>query len=217
MNTWINEGSFEYKEYSMKVSCWWELKSSSDSITLLKKSWKSHISILSIPLAFVERNYIFVMLILPNLKWDGDCWASQFQLEFTCHSAPSQDTGRGKVFLHRCPRSKVKCLSFSCFWLFVTLWTKPTRLLCLWGSPGTNTGVGYYFLLQGIFPTQESNWCLFHCRQIPYCLSHQGSLSQNQEVPQIKLNTEHSRTFQDEICFFFYFLSNTLSIEKSIW
>ena len=116
------------------------------------------------------------------------------------------------------PLSKIKSkVSFSHFWLFVTQWTKPTRLLCLWDSPGTNTGVGYYFLLQGIFPTQESNWCLFHCRQIPYCLSHQGSLPQNQEVPQIKLNTEHSRTFQDEICFFFYFLSNTLSIEKSIW
>ena len=31
-------------------------------------------------------------------------------------------------------------------------------------------------LLQGIFPTQESNWSLLHCRQILYRLSHQGSL-----------------------------------------
>ena len=84
---------------------------------------------------------------------------------------------------------------------------EPTRLLCLWDSPGKNTGVGYYFLLQGIFPTQGSNWCLFRCKQIPYCLSHQGSLSPNQEVPQIKLNSEHSRTFQDEICFFFFTFS----------
>ena len=103
--------------------------------------------------------------------------------------------------------------------LFLTLCDpmETPRLLCLWDSPGKNTGVGYYFFLQGIFPTQGSNWCLFHCKQIPYCLSHQGSLSQNQEVPQIKLNSEHSRTFQDEIrFFFFYFLSNPLSIEKSI-
>jgi len=28
---------------------------------------------------------------------------------------------------------------------------------------------------RGIFPTQESNSGLPHCRQIPYCLSHQGS------------------------------------------
>ena len=31
------------------------------------------------------------------------------------------------------------------------------------------------FLLQGIFPTQELNPGLPLCRQIPYCLSHQGS------------------------------------------
>ena len=33
----------------------------------------------------------------------------------------------------------------------------PGRLLCLWDSPGKNTGVGCHFLLQGIFPTQGSN------------------------------------------------------------
>ena len=30
----------------------------------------------------------------------------------------------------------------------------PTRLLCLWDSPGKNTRVGCHALLQGIFPTQ---------------------------------------------------------------
>ena len=42
-------------------------------------------------------------------------------------------------------------------------------------SPGKNTGVGCHALLQGIFPTQGSNPGLLHCRQILYCLSHQGS------------------------------------------
>ena len=42
---------------------------------------------------------------------------------------------------------------------------QPTRLLCPWDSPGKNTGVGCHFLLQGIFPTQESNPGLPHCRQ----------------------------------------------------
>ena len=37
-----------------------------------------------------------------------------------------------------------------------------------------NTGVGSLSLLQGIFPTQESNWGLLHCRQILYELSYQG-------------------------------------------
>ena len=41
--------------------------------------------------------------------------------------------------------------------------------------PGKNTGVGCHALLQGIFPTQRSNPCLPHCRQILYYLSHQGS------------------------------------------
>ena len=52
---------------------------------------------------------------------------------------------------------------------------QPTRLLCPWNSPGKNTGVGSYSLFQEIFPTQESNLDLLHCRQILYHLSHQGS------------------------------------------
>ena len=50
-----------------------------------------------------------------------------------------------------------------------------TRLLCPWDSPGKNTGMGNHSLLQGIFPTQGSNPGLSCCRQILYCLSHQGS------------------------------------------
>ena len=38
-----------------------------------------------------------------------------------------------------------------------------------------NIGVGCQALLQGIFLTQGSNPGLLHCRQILYCLSHQGS------------------------------------------
>ena len=50
------------------------------------------------------------------------------------------------------------------------LW--PARLLCPWNSPGKNTGVGCYALLQGIFPTRGLNPCL-------PCLLHwqAGSLS----------------------------------------
>ena len=42
-------------------------------------------------------------------------------------------------------------------------------------SPGKNNGVSCHPLLQGIFPTQGWNPGLSHCRQILYCLSHQGS------------------------------------------
>ena len=41
-----------------------------------------------------------------------------------------------------------------------SLW--PTRLLCLWNSPGKNPLVGSHSLLQEIFLTQGSNPCLLH-------------------------------------------------------
>ena len=44
-------------------------------------------------------------------------------------------------------------------------------------SPGKNTGMGCYALLQVIFPTQGSNPGLPHCRWILYHLSLQESLS----------------------------------------
>ena len=53
-------------------------------------------------------------------------------------------------------------------WLFATPWT-------IWNSPGQNTGVGSLSLFQEIFPTQESNPGLLHCRQILFQLSHKGS------------------------------------------
>ena len=54
-----------------------------------------------------------------------------------------------------------------------SLW--PHELYGTWNSPGQNTGVGSYSLLQGIFLTQELNPGLQHCRRILYQLSHQGS------------------------------------------
>ena len=69
---------------------------------------------------------------------------------------------------------QVKVKSLSRVRLFATPWT--IRLLRPWDFPGQITGVDCRFLLQGIFPTQESNPGLPHCRQTLYCLSHQGSL-----------------------------------------
>ena len=52
----------------------------------------------------------------------------------------------------------------------------PIRLLRPWDFPGKSAGVDCHFLLQGIFPTQESNRDLLHCRWILYQLSYQRSL-----------------------------------------
>ena len=35
---------------------------------------------------------------------------------------------------------------------------QPARLLCPWNSPGKNTGVVSHVLLQGVSPTQDSNY-----------------------------------------------------------
>ena len=51
----------------------------------------------------------------------------------------------------------------------------PHRLYSPWNSPGQNTGVDTLSLLQGIFPTQESNRGLLNCRRILYQLSCEGS------------------------------------------
>ena len=58
---------------------------------------------------------------------------------------------------------------------FMTPWTIARQLLCPWGSPGKNTGVNCYFLLQadlpnpGIKPTSPA----LQARSLP--LSHLGS------------------------------------------
>ena len=44
---------------------------------------------------------------------------------------------------------------------------RPIRLLCPWHFPGENTGVGWHFLLRGIFPTQGSNPSLLRVDALP--------------------------------------------------
>ena len=59
---------------------------------------------------------------------------------------------------------------------FVTPWTvKPIRLLCPQDFPDKNTGVGSYFLLQGLCLTQGLNLSLLNWREDSLPLSHQAS------------------------------------------
>jgi len=53
---------------------------------------------------------------------------------------------------------------------------QPHGLYSPWNSPGQNTGVGSFSLLQEIFPTQGLNPGLPHCRWILYHLNHKRSL-----------------------------------------
>ena len=56
------------------------------------------------------------------------------------------------------------------------------------GSSGKNTGVGYHFLLQGIFLTQGLNPCLLHWQADSLSLSHRGSTPRLPTVIRTKLN-----------------------------
>ena len=51
-------------------------------------------------------------------------------------------------------------------------WMKPTRLLCPWGSPGKNIGVGCHFLLQGVFLNPGLNPRPLHRQEDFLTLSH---------------------------------------------
>ena len=66
----------------------------------------------------------------------------------------------------------IGCAMLNCSVMSDSLWPRgPTRLLCLWNSPGKNTGASCHFLLQEIFLPQESNLkflCLLHYKQILY-------------------------------------------------
>ena len=52
---------------------------------------------------------------------------------------------------------------------------QPARLLCPWGFPGKNTGVGCPALLQGFFPTQGLSRVSCTGRQTLYCQCRLGS------------------------------------------
>ena len=86
---------------------------------------------------------------------------------------------------------------------------KPARLLCPWGSPGKNTGVGCHALLQGILPTQGPNPCflLWHVGSLPLESSWKAwrlliqvhikkkNLKKFLRAPFIKVPESHSRTY----------------------
>ena len=66
-------------------------------------------------------------------------------------------------------------MSDSFFFFFMSDSLGSPGVYCLWNSPGQNTGVGSLSLLHGIFPTQESNQGLLHCRRILYQMNYEGS------------------------------------------
>ena len=64
-----------------------------------------------------------------------------------------------------------------------TPWTVACQAPLFMGFSRQEYRVGCCSFLQGLFLTQGSNSGLPHCRQILYCLSHQGSLNVCVKVP----------------------------------
>ena len=71
-----------------------------------------------------------------------------------------------------------------------------------WNSPGQNTWVGSFSLLQGTYPIQGSNPGLLHCRRILYQLSHKGSPLKNKQTNKQTKKTE---------------LASTVCVQSSLW
>ena len=123
----------------------------------------------------------------PTVQWKYRCWSNsfvqltsifwdQFSAKF-CATCLGQRDNKTWNLTHRitvsCESERVSCSVVSDS--LPPHGLQPTRLLCPRNSPGKGTGVGCYYLLQGIFPTQGLNLSLLHCKQILYHLSHQGS------------------------------------------
>ena len=69
-----------------------------------------------------------------------------------------------------------------------------SSLLCPWNFPGKNTGVGCYFLLQGIFPAQGLNLsllCLPHWQADSLPLRHLGNPPPCQNFPLFHAASTH--------------------------
>ena len=92
----------------------------------------------------------------------------------------------------------------------VSNFLQPHGLYSPWNSPSQNIEVGSLSLLQQIFPTQESNQGLLHCRRILYQLSYEGSrkgrtinekekfVSLNQNY-KLLFNKSHAKTVERKI------------------
>ena len=78
-----------------------------------------------------------------------------------------------------CVRTRA-CTQLCHVQLFAIPWTiQPTLVFCLWNFPGKKTVMGCHFLLQGSFPTKESNpciLCLFHWQANSLPLAPSGKM-----------------------------------------
>ena len=118
-------------------------------------------------------------LHFPENRWPKSLWLLGI-LTYWHHDVPSVS------FINLCVLSH-----FSCVWLFVTPWTIACQVPLSMEFSKQESGVGYHFLLQGIFLTKGSNPGLLHCRWIFFFFNHWAT----GEAPYISLVLEIKSSF----------------------
>ena len=110
-----------------------------------------------------------------------ECGNNSLRLSGFCH--PSEIWAILRNFGDRNNNKTILCVlsCFSCVQAVQPCGLQPTRLLCPWGFPGKNTGVGCIALLQAVFPTQGSNraQCLLHWQAGSLPLAPPGKAQNN--------------------------------------
>ena len=114
-----------------------------------------------------EQNLKYTILVMPWHSLDSACVyvCAESECSGLCILTPS-------VCVCLCVCACACTHAVSRDKLFVTLWSVPTRLPCLWDFPSKNTEEGCHFFLQGIFPTQGWKSAL-QADSLP--MSHWGS------------------------------------------
>ena len=97
--------------------------------------------------------------------------------------------------------------------LFGDPWLYPVRLPSPWNFPSKNTGVGYHYLLQGIFPTQGLNLhllCLLHLKADSLPPVSPGK-------PQVSDCNESFALMKSSLNVFYYFNDIKRNKEEKAW
>ena len=116
-------------------------------------------------------------------SWNFILWCLHYDVFYTCMNVTQKSE---RICLKLCPFD----------WRGIWSWKSLSHislqthgLYSSWNSPDQNTGVGNLALFQGVFPTQESNQDLLHCRQMLYQLSYYGTSNPKTKI-HISLNED---------------------------